>query len=420
VIDLVRANCKRAHAPIAALLTLAFACGTSSAASLAARHGPRADAREGRLPKGFTVLYSFAGAPDGASPLGGLSVDGNGNLFGTTFVGGANDLGTVFELAPAGSGFVETVLHSFTGSDGSNPVDNPLLGSDGTIFATALAGGSYGGGTALALAQSGSGYLESALTSFGSGSSAASPNAGLVAVGDTLYTTTSSGGKYGAGAILALNENGLAATDVYDFGNKKDGAYPLANLIADSNGTLYGTTIAGGTAAAGTIFRFVPSQSGGTEKVIWDFEADGPTDGASPNDGLAIDAAGDIYGTTAGGGDYGYGTVFKLHATGKKWAETILHSFGGGADGSVPIAGLTLVGKALYGSTSSGAGSACVGCGTLFRIKSTGAGYEVLHSFMGNDGANPLGAMVLSGSALYGTAASGGANQVGVVFRFVP
>jgi len=402
-----------------ALFALPAACSFASS-PVPATGGAGLLGTKGRVEKGFSVLYSFQGSPDGATPFAGVVVDKSGNIFGTTFVDGAYNAGTVFELTPSGSSYSETIVHSFTSTDGDGPVDAPLEDASGNLYVTTLQGGEFGAGTAVALSPTGGGYAESGVFAFGNGSESGAPNAGFLEEGTTLYATTSSGGKYGAGAIVALSSSGLSYSDVHDFGNGQDGAYPLSNLVADSKGALYGTTVAGGTGGQGTVFKFVPSGSAGSETVIWNFQSGGKVDGNSPNGGVALDANGNVYGTTSAGGTDNDGILFELRPGKREYRESILHTFAGGPDGAVPIAGPTLKGKFLYGSTSSGSGSVCVACGTLFRIETSGTGYEILHTFGGNDGANPLGNLFVSGSALYGTTSNGGANSLGVVFQFVP
>lgn len=394
----------------------------SSVPAGGAAGGVLPDARgKAKLPQGFADLYSFAGPPnDGATPFGGVAVDKSGNIFGTTYAGGQSSLGTIFELAPSGSSYTESVLHSYSGADGSLPGASPFLDVADNVYATATQGGAYNAGTALELSPSGDTYAETAAYSFGNGSDGSAPNGGFVQVGATLYATTASGGKYGSGAIVALSAASLQETDVYDFKNGTDGAYPLSTLAADASGALYGTTVAGGSAKAGTVFKFVPSGKGGSESVIWTFQAKSQNDGASPNSGVVLDAAGNVYGTTASGGATLSGVVYRLKPNGAHYAETLLHTFSGGSDGAQPIGGLALIGKDLYGTTSSGSGSFCLNCGTIFRIKTSGHAYSILHTFGDGDGANPLATLFATGDAVYGTTSNGGANGFGVVFRYVP
>src|SRR5579862_2112489 len=200
--------------------------------------------------------------------------------------------------------------------------------------------------------------------------------------------------------------------------NCSDGLWPYAGLVADSSGNLYGTTGAGGATCrlygCGTVFKLAPD---GTETVLHQFTAE--YDGSGPYGGLIMDAAGNLYGTTATGGstgcggiDYGCGTVFRISPKGK---ETILYAFGGSNDGADPDAGLVADKKGnLYGTTSSGGGGTqCIvefgGCGTIFRVTPDGK-ERVLYSFSGgSDGADPEAALIMDKSRnLFGTASAGG------------
>jgi uncharacterized repeat protein (TIGR03803 family) len=234
--------------------------------------------------KGLTLLYTFKGAPDGAYPYGGVIVDSSGNIFGTTSYGGVlssncpqHGCGTVFELKPSGSSYTEMVVHSFTGADGYMPDGTPFEDASGNLFVTAVYGGQTDAGTAISLSQSGSGYQQTALYSFGNVPDGENPQAGFLQSGETLYTTTVNGGAYGQGAIVTLSAQGLKENVAYNFqGLPNDGAWPVSNLSPDENGILYGTTRAGGayqckytTQGCGTVYEFNPNQN--TESVIWNF-----------------------------------------------------------------------------------------------------------------------------------------------------
>ena len=195
---------------------------------------------------------------------------------------------------------------------------------------------------------------------------------------------------------------------LYSFTGGADGANPYASLIRDSAGNLYGTTLFGGTSGFGVVFKLDPT---GKETVLHSFT--GGVDGGLPYAGLIQDRAGNRYGTTASGGTYGWGVVFKLDATGK---ETVLYSFTGGADGAGPRAGLIRDGLGrFYGTTASGGAS---GRGVVFRLGTTGK-ETVLHAFTGtSDGGQPQGGLISDSSGnLYGTTSMGGADQVGVAFK---
>jgi uncharacterized repeat protein (TIGR03803 family) len=227
---------------------------------------------------------------------------------------------------------------------------------------------------------------------------------------------------------------GRELTVLYTFAGPPDGERPLAGLVIDGEGNLYGTTAGGGTTNTncatggycGTVFKITP---GGTETLLYSFQ--GGNDGGNPLAGLAIDQHGNLYGTTeGGGGPQNSGTVFKVTPGG---SETILHSFVGGTDGALPLASVTLDGKGtLYGTTGRGGGTGCyesAGCGPVFEI--SGGSETVLYRFSGGaDGGFPYAGVVLDGRGnLYGATIAGGVPQCqsfylntgcGVLFKITP
>src|SRR5271166_7207100 len=208
----------------------------------------------------LTVLYGFQGAPDGANPVGTV-LDAKGNLYGTTQVGGSGTsqacsggCGTVFKLATTGK---EKVLHSFAGppSDGFDPYARPIVDSKGNIYGTTLYGGPSGAfgnpgeGTVFKVNASGK---ETVLYSFTGQADGGLPWAGLLIHDGVLYGTTSRGGPgpcgdiFGTGCGTVFKLEGKKETVLYSFNNEADGGYPLASLISDKAGNLYGTTAYGG------------------------------------------------------------------------------------------------------------------------------------------------------------------------------
>ena len=327
-----------------------------------------------------SVLYSFAGSADGAVPQDGVVLDSSGNLYGTTSGGGNGSLSTVFELAPNGSGgYTESVLHLFSGTpDGANPRAGLVMDGSGDLYGTTSIGGNMGGGTVFELTPNGSGgYTESILQSFDSSSDGADPEGGLILDSSgNLYGTTVSGGSAGDGTVFELSPNGSGGYTeaiVYNFVGGADGAHPSGALIMDGSGDLYGKA-SGGTSdkcvgGCGVVFKLTPQQGGGyTESVLHDFA--GGSDGAGPNGGLLIDSAGNLYGTTSIGGDgsssAGDGTVFELSPNGSGgYTESILYGFTGGSDGSFPDSGLIMDSAGnLYGTTEAASG----GDGTVFEV----------------------------------------------------
>jgi len=238
----------------------------------------------------------------GADPLAGLVRDAAGNLYGTTASGGASGLGTVFKVSAGGA---ETVLHSFTGgSDGEYPYASVIRDAAGNLYGTTYAGGASGLGTVFKIDTQ---AHETVLYSFRGGADGEYPSAGLVrdAAGN-LYGTTNSGGSSGGGIVFKISSAGKE-TVLHSFKGGKDGEYPYASVIRDAAGNLYGTTYGGGASGWGTVFEIDPT---GKETVLYTFT--GAADGASPEGGLVQDTAGHLYGTTKYGGAFGAGTVFEL------------------------------------------------------------------------------------------------------------
>ena len=382
----------------------------------------------------FTVLHAFTGS-DGAFPVAGVLRDAAGNLYGTTSAGGqvtcsnVSDLcGVVFKLGTTGK---ETVLHSFTGrADGAHPAFGSVLrDAAGNLYGTTFAGGSTAcpnGGCGLVFKLGATGK-ETVLHSFTGRADGANPLAGLIQDNaGNLYGTTFSGGSTacagGCGVVFKLAPTGKE-TVLHSFTGGVDGANPLAGLVRDLAGNLYCTAQSGGAFHRGVVFKL---DTTGKETVLHSFT--GGVDGSAPaaGGGLVQDNAGNLYGTTNGGGGStvcvgGCGIVFKLAPTGK---ETVLHRFRGGADGAHPAAGLVRdSANNVYGITALGGGLGCggQGCGIVFKLDTTGK-ETVLHRFTaGQDGAGPDGGLVRDNAGnLYGTAQNGGALRLGVVFKLTP
>jgi uncharacterized repeat protein (TIGR03803 family) len=376
-----------------------------------------------------SVVYSFTGGTNGAYPDWGVVTDGKGNFYGTTGEGGDTNCeapygcGEVFKVTKTGA---QSVLYAFPGGeDGQYPDGAPLVvDSAGNIYGTTYEGGNMscgvgdGCGTVFKLDPSGH---ETILYSFAGGDSDGQyPLAGLV--GDSagnLYGTTIAGGggnsgecSPGCGVIFKLDTTGKE-TVLYAFSGGADGGSPFAALIRDAQGNLYGTTLGGGGSEDGTVFKLDTS---GNESVLHSFT--GGSDGASPFSPVVRDAKGNLYGTTSVGGSAGMGTVFKVSAAGQ---ETVLYTFTGGTDGGYPLAGLALDGKSnVYGTTEHGGNaSGFSGAGVVFRVETTG-NETVLYTFTGGaDGGNPAyGSLLLDPKGLLGgTTSVGGDAGYGVVFK---
>ena len=317
----------------------------------------------------FTTLYEFHGPPDAKAADSILLLDDSGNLYGVSYGGGASYRGTAFKLSSSGK---ETVLYSFVAGYGSSP-DSLIRDAEGT-----------------------------------------------------LYGTTTYGGSYAQGAVFKVDQKGNE-TVLYSFsGAEKSFGFNPNGVLRDEQGNLYGTTMFGGQAGGcfgggcGIVFKL---DRAGKESVLYTFK--GGTDGGYPSGPMVRDAAGNLYGETAYGGDlscfapYGCGTVFKLDPDGKK---TVLHRFSGtGGDGRGPWTGLAggkdgnLYGATLEGGTGPNCTSANNGCGTVFKVDKAGK-ETILHSFTGSGADFPP---VYANLALdekgniYGTTPNGGNQNCG-------
>jgi uncharacterized repeat protein (TIGR03803 family) len=385
------------------------------------------------------VLHSFDSGDGGNTPSAGLISDGAGDLYGTTEQGGVYGDGTVFELTPNGmGGWRETVLHHFGGEgDGMRPIGGVVFDAIGNLYGTTYGGGAYLEGAAFELSPGkGDAWRETILHSFGSGVDGAWPTGSLVAdAAGNFYGTTVEGGSKGLGTVFELSAGGSGWTEsvIHDFSSAADGVNPNGGLVFDSAGNLYGTTFSGG----GTVFELLPATGGVWSKILV-HAFSRHRDGSAPNGGLVIDGAGNLYGTTMSGGNprncggSGCGTAFQMiPSESGVWTERILHDFDDNeTDGYFPAAGLLLDGSGtLYGTTQRGGSTnSCDegSCGTVFSLKHiAGAGWreQILFDFnaSGDNAALPqAGLIVGSNGKLYGTTTSGGVFGDGTVFEIMP
>jgi uncharacterized repeat protein (TIGR03803 family) len=407
----------------------AWAC--LGVASMRSRVLPALIAALGLIPAGrvtaqtFTTLHSFTATPasspyinsDGAYPNAGLILSGN-TLYGTANYGGSSGRGTVFKVNTNGTGF--TILHSFTApspnssgyptnSDGANPLAGLIL-SGNTLYGSANVGGRFGRGAVFAVNTNGTGFTNlhnfpEAVYDSSSGSytnsEGAYPWAGLTLSGNTLYGTTANGGSAGWGTVFALNTDGTGFTNLHSFNSGSDGARPFARLILSGN-TLYGTAREGGSSFVGTVFALNTDGTGFTN--LHNFTDS--SDGKNPISGLVL-SGNTLYGTV--------GKVFKVNTDGTGF--TFLTNVHGSQDG------LVLSGNTLYGTTGGYFGSS--DSGTVFAVNTDDTGFTTLHTFSPNgpsvdsytnsDGVVPAG-LILSSNTLYGTAYRGGSSGNGTIF----
>lgn len=399
--SLVLSNCKQIAAAV--VLTLVAAASASA---------------------GETILHTF-NVSDGAMPEGSLIFDAAGNLYGTTAVGGFYSYGTVFEMKPkAGGGWTETVLHSFNGNgiDGTNPYSALVFDNSGNLYGTTRAGGSDNVGTVFELKPTSSGtWKETVLHSFKNNQVDGSDVYGSLVLDSSgnLYGTTYRGGSYSNGTVFELTrgQNGQWKEIVLHNFNSSDGENPFAGLVFDASGNLYGTTVSGGAYGYGAAFELTPLGNGQwSESVIYSFPD-------LPYAPLIIDPAGNLYGVTSGNdGLLSLGSVFELSPqAGGGWTETLI------ADRfpiGVPFNGVVMDAAGnLYGTTDDIDG---VGPGSVFELTRQQDGSWVekaLHyfSYKRPDGSHPSSSLLLDkANNIYGVTDQGGAHGTGVVFEIVP
>jgi uncharacterized repeat protein (TIGR03803 family) len=389
------------------------------------------------------VLYNFRTGQTSYGPYAGVVFDSAGNLYGTAAGGGATGDGIVFKLSPTARGsWTETVLHTFDSTNGAVPLAGVVLDSAGNVYGTTPEGGACKNfdpcGVVFELLPTSEGPWKSRiLHNFGvTSTDGTAPNGLIFDSAGNLYGTTANGGtgsgcgEKGCGTVFELiPQSGGAWKEkiLYNF-HGADGANPVASLVFDSTGNLYGTTYNGGANGSGCVFELSPQGGSWNETVLFSFN--GNDNGLWPEGNLVFDASGNLYGTTAYGGLHGKGEVFERSPpqTGGVWTETVLYSFDaskyGNGDGEQPSAGVTfdsagnLYGTTVYGGNHSG--------GTMFELSlAAGGGWTetVLHSFQNyslDSGVQPRGNIVFDASGnLYSTLSNGGHYSRGSVFEIL-
>jgi len=323
----------------------------------------------------FQVIHNFSGGGDGANPQTGFSIDAAGNLYGTTFDGGAG-FGTVFKLKRSGESWVLTPLYTFRGgNDGAFPKGRVIIASDGTLYGTTVDGGGNGCAT------------------LGCG---------------TVYRLQPTASRPSS-ALSPWTE-----TVIYRFTGTNDGANPSGELTFDSAGNLYGTAESGGQNGAGVVYKLTRSGGGWTQSVIYTVQNNG--DGSNPRNGVVLDSAGNLYGVFLGGGMYGFGAVYELSPSGAGWTEQNLYNFGP-QDAQDPWGGVILDATGnVYGSTSTSA----MGGGYAFELTPAGGSWN--YSLLPNLGFyGPEDKLFLDAAGnLFGTSFGGGETESGSVFELTP
>lgn len=379
------------------------------------------------------VIYSFAGDEDGEYADTDLVVDSAGNIYGTTVQGGDFSTGTVFELSPSGSTWTHTVLYDFTGgADGGQPYKGVTLDAQGNLYGTTVVGGSGGicaedgCGVVYKLTKSGSTWTQTVIYNFTGGKDGYEPGAGLTFDKQgNLYGMTPVGGAFGAGVIYQLkpqSDGSWKFRVIHTFTGGNDGGSGSAGrLIFDSAGNIYGVATTGGANGDGTAFELTPNGGGFKLKTLYSFK--GQPDAGFPYGAVIFDNSGNLYGTTYYDGANDLGSVYKLSNSGGVWSESVLYSFKGGKDGKSSISNLVLDSAGnLYGTSSEG-GAQC-SCGTIFKLTNSGGTWKesTVYQFKGtpDSGFAYNGMVVDSKGNFYGATVHGGTANEGAIYKFTP
>lgn len=321
---------------------------------------------------GHTVLYSFTGGLDGGEPYKGVIIDAQGNLYGTAVVGGLSvgpcadgGCGVVYKVSKSGSGWTQSVIYSFTGGDdGFGPGGALVFDSHGNLYGMTPTGGADGLGTVFQLQPTASGpWTFRLIHTFAGGNDGATGSAGRLFVGpnDKLFGVSTAGGANGAGTAFELTPTASGewkSTTLYAFKGATQPGFPYGGLAFDGKGSFYGTTYYDGANSLGSVFRLSFRNGTWQEGVIHNFA--GGQDGSGPIATLTFDANGNLYGTTSeGGAACSCGTIFKLTpASNGNWVYSVVYRFQGAPDGAFPYNSLVLDSSGtLYGTTTQGGSS---------------------------------------------------------------
>ena len=366
------------------------------------------------------VHFTSNGATNkGAAPRAALIQGSDGNFYGTTSVGGANNQGTIFRMTPAGVLTTLVEISGGTGTIGNGPSEL-VQGSDGNFYGTIIDGGAGGWGTIFRMTPAGVLTTLVEFTRNGPANKGALPRAALLKGSDgNFYGMTSWGGVSDVGTVFKMTPSGVLTTLVEftgDAGPNK-GGYPASPLIQGGDGSSYGTTSVGGAGSHGTIFKMTPA--GALTTLAEQFIA---RKGANPAAGLVQGSDGDFYGTTQGGGMDNFGTVFKITSAGMRTTLAEFGSNGTGSNGQTPLAARVQGDDGnFYGSTQYGGTS---GYGTIFKVTPAGVRTTLVNFTSNgttNKGAYPQSELVQSSDGnLYGTTTGGGAAGYGSVFKMTP
>ena len=383
----------------------------------------------------YAVLHNFTGGADGGNPYSGLTMDGGGNLYGTTFGGGSGN-GTVYKMTHRNGSWTLATLYQFAGgNDGSSPYAGVTFGPNGSLYGTTTVGGSHGDGTVFNLtpashicSHTSCSWTETVLHTFQGGADGANPDGGVsFDQAGNLYGTTTVGGDHcanGCGTVYELSPSGSGWRGgvIYDFSNLNgDGATPVSGVILDNAGNLYGTTLNGGDFSYGAAYEltYSPGLLEWTESFVHSF---GDNDFSFPYAGLIFDPLGNLYGAAPTATNDGGGGVFELMPSDGSWTYSPVYQLGGAGTSCGPRASLVMDSEgSLYGTTYC---DGAYGQGSVFKLTHINGNwtFTTLYSFTGHsDGEYPLSNVVIDADGnLYGTTQYGGPHGAGVVWEITP
>jgi len=351
----------------------------------------------------YTKILDFAGATNGKNPFGSLVSDG-AYLYGMTYIGGANDYGTVFKIQISNNAYTK-ILDLAGATSGKNP-SGSLISDDTYLYGMTSDGGSNNLGTVFKIQISDNSYTK--ILDFAGTTNGSRPCGSLISDGTYLYGMTYQGGANDLGTVFKIQISDNSYTKILDFAGATNGRYPYGSLVSDGT-FLYGMAYQGGANNLGTVFKIQISDNSYTK--ILDFA--GATNGRYPYGSLVSDGT-FLYGMAYQGGANNLGTVFKIQISDNAYTKIL--DFTGTANGSYPYGSLISDGKYLYGLTSNGGG---YDMGTLFKIQISNNAYTKLFDFVGTaKGENPKGSLIFDGTYLYGTTYSGGPKVLGTVFKY--
>jgi uncharacterized repeat protein (TIGR03803 family) len=332
----------------------------------------------------FTRLYPFTGTGDGAGPNSRVTFSPDGTLYGSTYIGN-----NIYNLKPPPTASPATfaswkisLVHQFGSvGDGSSPSGGLTFASGSAVYGTTYSGGNWalcggtGCGRVYELTRSNGSWMEVPLYDFTGQDDGQYPAGGVIFDhSGNFYGTTSQGGPSQFGVVFELtNSSGWQENTLYGFHGGSDGKFPLAGLIMDQSGNLYGATSMGGAGNGGTVFSLMLSNGNWISNLLSSLDGNS---GTGPLSSLIMDSAGNLYGTTYSDGALGFGSVFKLTQTGEGWIYTSLYDFTGGSDGAYPVGGVVIDANGdVFGTTyaGGGTGSFCDAnfgnqCGVIFEI----------------------------------------------------